>query len=144
MLRADSLVTAMERGDFYASTGVELIDVRHDGGRVALSIRAEPGVSYRTQFIGTRAGYDSTSREVRDTAGVPVTRRYSSDVGAVLAEGAGTRPTYTLRGDELYVRARVISSTIKANPSYAGEVEMAWTQPVAPSRRAAAGRPGMR
>jgi hypothetical protein len=37
-----------------------------------------------------------------------------------------------MRGDELYVRARVVSSKPKANPAYAGEVEMAWTQPVRP------------
>ena len=144
VLRADSLVAAMERGDFYASTGVELIDVRRDGQRLALSIRAEPGVTYRTQFIGTRIGYDTTSREVRDSAGVPLTRRYSADVGAVLAEVAGPLPSYTLRGDELYVRSRVLSSKVKANSSYAGEVEMAWTQPIARARRAAAPGRGMR
>jgi hypothetical protein len=37
-----------------------------------------------------------------------------------------------MRGDEIYVRARVVSTKAKANPSYDGEVEMAWTQPVQP------------
>jgi hypothetical protein len=134
VLAPDSLVVAMERGDFYASTGVELADVRLEGGRLSLSIRAEPGITYRTQFVGTRAGYDTTSHEVRDSAGARLTRRYSADVGAVLAEVAGPVASYTLRADELYVRSRVISSKPKANPSYAGEVEMAWTQPITPSR----------
>jgi hypothetical protein len=123
---------AMQRGDFYASNGVELADVRRDGNRMALTIAGAPGVAYTTQFIGTRRGWDTTTVAVRDSAGRPVTRGYSHDVGAVLAEVTGTSPSYTLRGDELYVRARVVSSQAKPNPSYPGEVEMAWTQPVRP------------
>jgi hypothetical protein len=37
-----------------------------------------------------------------------------------------------LRGDELYVRARVASSRRKANGYLPNEMEMAWTQPVRP------------
>ena len=36
--------------------------------------------------------------------------------------------------DELYVRAKVISSRTKENPYRAGEVEVAWTQPVVLNR----------
>ena len=66
-------------------------------------------------------------------AGAKKTRphhRYSKDVGAVLAEVQGPTATYTLRGDEIYVRARVISSKAKVNGSVADEYEMAWTQPL--------------
>ena len=131
-LVADTLMAAMKRGEFYASTGVVLDDVRRVGSRIALTIRAEPGVMYTTQFVGTRRGYDTTSTPVTDTAGRALTRRYSRDVGAVLSEARGASPSYLMRGDELYVRARIISSKPKANPSYAGEVEMAWIQPVRP------------
>jgi hypothetical protein len=136
-LQADSLMAAMQRGDFYASNGVELTDVRRDGNRLALTIAGAPGVTYTTQFIGTRRGWDTTTVALRDSAGRPVTRRYSGDVGAVLAEARGTTPSYTMRGDELYVRARVVSSRAKPNASYSGEMEMAWTQPV-PNYRASA------
>ena len=131
-LDADSLMAAMQRGDFYASTGVELSDVRHDAGSVTLSIVPSRGVTYTTQFLGTRRGWDTTSVAVRDSAGRAVTRRYSRDVGAVLAEVRGTTATYRFRGDELYVRARVVSSKAKVNGSLPREVEMAWTQPVRP------------
>jgi hypothetical protein len=131
-LAADSLMRAMERGDFYASTGVGLSELRREGQRLTLRIRADAGVSYVTQFIGTRRGYDTASVAMHDSAGVPVTRRYSTDVGAVLSEVRGTTASYTMRGDEIYVRARITSSKAKGNPSYAGEVEMAWTQPVQP------------
>ena len=130
VLAADSLVAAMERGDFYASNGVELSDVRRTRSSLSLVIRPEPGTTYVTQFIGTRVGYDTTSQAVRDSAGATLTRRYSEDVGQILAEATGLSPRYSFQGDELYVRARVVSSTAKANPSYEGEVEMAWVQPV--------------
>ena len=131
-LNADTLMEAMQRGEFYASSGVELADVRRDGRRLSLEIVGAPGVTYTTQFIGTRRGWDTTSVAMRDSAGRAVTRRYSADVGAVLVEVPGASPSYTMRGDELYVRARVVSSRRKPNASYPGELEMAWTQPVRP------------
>jgi hypothetical protein len=131
-LAPDALMSAMERGEFYASTGVTLSDLRREGSRLTLAIRGEPGVSYTTQFIGTRRGYDTASLAMQDTTGAPVTRRYSSELGAVLAEVHGTTASYTMRGDEIYVRARITSSRAKANFSYGGEMEMAWTQPVQP------------
>ena len=62
----------------------------------------------------------------------PVTRYYSGDIGTVLAEVPGLQPHYTFRGDEIYVRAKVISSKAKRNPYAAGELEVAWIQPVIP------------
>ena len=131
-LAADSLMRAMERGDFYASTGVTLSELRRQGQRLTVAIMGDAGVSYTTQFIGTRRGYDTTSVARHDSAGTPITRRYSNEVGAVLSEVRGTSASYTMRGDEVYVRARVVSTKPKVNPSYAGEMEMAWTQPVQP------------
>jgi hypothetical protein len=59
-----------------------------------------------------------------------VTRVYSSDIGQVFADAGGLAPSYTLKGNELYVRAKVISSKPKANPYAKGEHEVAWTQPL--------------
>ena len=47
----------------------------------------------------------------------------------VRAEVAGPVAEYRLSGDEMYVRAKVISSKLKENPYREGEVETAWTQP---------------
>lgn len=133
-LDASEIITSLDRGDFYASTGVVIDDVRFEDGVLALAIRAQPGVEYRTRFIGTRIAHDTASVARTDSAGIPVTRKYSRDVGAVLAESRDLAPSYRLRGDELYVRAVVISSRRKSNASYAGEMEMAWVQPIAPGR----------
>ena len=127
----------MEDGDFYASTGVTLADVRRAPGRLAVEIQPEPGVTYVTKFIGTRRGFDRSSTELTPPetkkGGVRTVphRRYSQDVGAVLAEVSGTRAEYAFKGDEIYVRAKVVSSKAKVNGSVAGEFETAWVQPVA-------------
>ncbi len=65
-----------------------------------------------------------------------VSLEYSSDVGQVLHQVEGSRAMYTLRGDEIHVRAKIVSTRLQPNPAYADDVEMAWTQPV--------GSPGLR
>ena len=42
----------------------------------------------------------------------------------------GPEPAYHFQGDELYVRAKVLSTRLKANPYREGEYESAWVQPV--------------
>ena len=139
MVRADfltpeSIVHAMEAGDFYGTSGVVLHDVKRETNRLAVAIAAEPGVTYVTQFIGTRKGYDPASEIIPAAPGVAAKtrphRRYARDIGAVLAEVRGAAAAYTLRDDDIYVRAKIISSKPKVNGSVAGEFETAWTQPV--------------
>jgi hypothetical protein len=69
---------------------------------------------------------------VADEEGNPLrtTRRYSDDVGAVLKTVEGAAGAYEFKGDELYVRARVTSTTLHPNPSEPGEFERAWCQPI--------------
>ena len=132
-LSAPALIKAMEAGDFYASSGVVINDIRRDKKRLALDLQAEPGVEYLTQFIGTRKGYDRSSQPVmKDGKELTVTRKYSDEIGAVLAEVPGNSPAYRLKGDEIYVRAKVISSRLKENGTYPEEKEMAWVQPLIP------------
>ncbi len=129
-LSADTIVAAMEAGRFYGSTGVVLKDVTSSDSRLAFRIVGEPDVTYVTQFIGTRRGFDESVSDVYDIEGLPVTRRYSADIGVVLAEVNGLDPVYEFHGDEIYVRARVRSSKPVDNPVHTGEVQMAWVQPV--------------
>jgi hypothetical protein len=99
MVRAASLepgaiLAAMERGDFYSSTGVELREVAADARTMRVEVRTTSFSRYRIQFIGSG--------------------------GRVLSEVVGPVATYTFRGDEGYVRAKVIESN----------GDLAWTQPV--------------
>jgi hypothetical protein len=128
-LTPDAIIAAMEAGDFYASTGVTVDAIVVEPDRMALRIAGEPGVSYVTEFVGTRIGYDTTRHALPDVAGRPVTRRYGGDIGMVLMEVSGLDPSYAFTGDEIYVRARIRSSKPVENPVRAGELQMAWTQP---------------
>ncbi len=134
-LEANALVAAMQRGDFYGSTGITLKDVRANGKSLGVSIAGEAGVNYTTQYIGTRKGFDTSTKPQLDADGKPLPRSsllYSDDIGTVLHETTDLESTYTFTGDELYVRARVVSDVLQDNPHEAGDYEMAWVQPVLP------------
>jgi len=141
-LTPEHILKAIKAGDCYASSGVTLADVRYDREKRLLSLAIEPvpGVTYKTQFIGTLRSTDTTSQPTLDASGQPpkdkkgkplrVSRRYSSEIGKVLAEVDGLAPQYRLQGNELYVRAVVIASVPPADPSFPGQKQQAWTQPV--------------
>jgi len=134
-LTAESIIKAMESGDFYASTGVVLKDVTFDGKKLKVMVAPEKGCSYTTRFIGTVYGYEPTSRPVLDPNGAEIraTRIYTERLGEILAEVKGTSASYTIRGNEIYVRAKVTSTKLKQNPSFTGQFESAWVQPVVPA-----------
>jgi hypothetical protein len=127
-----AIIAAMERGAFYASTGVRLARVAGSPKGIEVQVAAEEGVDYTIDFIGTRAGFDPTSEAVIDEKGKPIrtTRRYSNDIGRVLESSTGAKAQYTFDDDDLYVRARVTSTKKHPNPSVPDEYERAWCQPV--------------
>ena len=93
-LTREAIRKAFDSGDFYSSTGVTLSDVRRDGNTVRVRIEPERGdnAKYSTFFIGER--------------------------GRLLARERGLESAYSLKPEEKYVRARVVSS----------RGESAWTQ----------------
>jgi predicted metal-dependent phosphoesterase TrpH len=135
-LEPETLIRAIKAGDFYASSGVTLRDFGYDAATKRLQVEIEPksGVTYKTQFIGTKIGFNPKSRPRggKDKKGKPLrsTRQYSHDVGVVLATVEGPTPSYQLTGKELYVRAVVTSSEAPDDPSFDGQFQQAWTQPV--------------
>ena len=114
-LSGDAIVEAMQWGNFYASTGVTLNAVTFDraSGKLSLEIAPNGDESFTTQFIGTRRGDESSAEKV----------------GIVLASETGLNPSYTMTGEEWYVRATVISNKAHPNPSHKDQVKKAWTQP---------------
>lgn len=133
-LTPESIIASMEAGDFYATTGVDFEEIQHEDNRLSVVVDTEPDVDYTIQFIGTPATVDTTSRPVTGEDGEPLrtTRRYTDEIGAVLKEVEGPEAHYDLTGDELYVRAKIISSKPHPNPFAEGDPEVAWTQPVRP------------
>lgn len=132
-LSPESIVDAMQRGDFYASSGVELKDVRFDAATQTLSIEIQPqgDAKFTTQFIGTPVDFNPTTTPSTDKDGktVPGTLDYSQDVGKVFATADGLSVSYQLTGSELFVRATVTSDQAPVNPTLESPWQKAWTQP---------------
>ncbi len=93
-LTSSAILSAIDDGNFYASTGVELIDYKADRSEVSIKIKATNFSKYRVQFIGSG--------------------------GKVLQESLEPTAVYKVKGNEGYVRVKVLESNGK----------IAWTQPV--------------
>ncbi len=93
-LTAGALLEAMEEGDFYASTGVEIEKFQVDEDGMSIMIKVSGPTKFRTQFIG------------KD--------------GKVFKEDISNPATYQFKGNEMYIRAKILDSN--------GRV--AWIQPV--------------
>jgi hypothetical protein len=137
-LTPEAILDAMDRGDFYASTGVILSDIRRQGNTIRVEIEPKPGVGYLTEYIGTRRGFDPSSKPTLDATGKEIpntTRTYSRQIGEVLASSEDISSSYTFSGDELYVRVR-ITSTARMVDRIKGKVlldrQRAWGQPMVP------------
>lgn len=132
-LEPNALVEGILAGRFYASCGVHLDSIEADEKQYVVDIQAEPGVTYTTQFIGTRKGFDQTTQPILGEDGKPLPNgalSYSDDIGVVLSETTADPAVYTFQGDEIYVRAKVISSKVMAEPFKEGDVAAAWCQPI--------------
>jgi hypothetical protein len=131
-LTPDHVLGAINRGDFYGSSSVELKDIQTDERGIGVEIAPAEGTSYNTRFVGTRRGADLSSTPILDAQekALRTTRRYGGEVGAVLAEVEGLSPFYAFAGDELYVRAIICSDVAHPNPTAPGDMQKAWVQPV--------------
>jgi len=99
MVRSDcltpiSIVKAIEQGDFYASTGVEIKEFQAKKEGLSITIKESGTVKFHTQFIGKN--------------------------GRVFKEDFSNSATYRFKGDEVYIRAKIMDSNGR----------IAWTQPV--------------
>jgi len=114
MVRTDSLnpksiIKAMETGDFYASTGVELEAIAFDHNVLSVEIKEEPGVTYTITFKGCKKGKSSPEEfEVVE----------------------GTKASFKLTNEVLFVRCKITSSKLQDNHIEDLIYETAWTQPV--------------
>jgi hypothetical protein len=93
-LSVKAIVNALKAGHFYASTRLELKSLEISRQGIAMKIDPWNTMHYYTHFIGKG--------------------------GKLLAEVDGPEPSYSFKGNEGYVRARLMCS----------DKHMAWTQPV--------------
>jgi hypothetical protein len=106
-LSVPALIEAMNRGDFYASTGVVLR-------------------SYEVSTSAIRIGLSDQTRDLGWSVAGANPQLYRTDFigkgGQVLKHDETLDPLYEFTGKELYVRAKITNS----------DGEIAWTQPVFP------------
>ncbi|MCG3772911.1 MAG: hypothetical protein JW384_04135 [Nitrosomonadaceae bacterium] len=138
-LTPNKITDAIKHGDFYNSTGVTLKNLEITPEGIEIEIEPQSGVEYRVEFIGTLQNADLQGHEEANAPHEHESSldhlhnsiiRYSADIGKVLNEVNGTKASYKVRGNEIYVRARITSTKLHANPYADGDVEMAWTQPL--------------
>ena len=84
-LRVQDILSSLMKGDFYCSNGIIINDIKADKKEYSLSIKQQNDEKYSTFFIGKN--------------------------GNILKEVYGNEPVYKFKGDELYVRAKVASTT---------------------------------
>ena len=83
-LTAESILSALAAGDFYASTGVELSEIQATPQRLTVTVKAQDYAKYTIHFIGQG--------------------------GRVLKETSASPAVYDITGGEGYVRAKILDS----------------------------------
>lgn len=130
-LRSSSLLDAMQRGDFYASTGVRLKRLDYDRRTRVLSVAVEPepDTTYTTEFVVTKTTATPLDLDPNDRWDGPM-------VGVVAASISGLESRYALTEADAFVRATITASKRPENPiesDYTGDatqLKQAFTQPV--------------
>ena len=125
-LSAPFIIEAMEKGDFYSSSGVSLSSIQTTKESFSFKISTEKGVTYKTWFVGTRNNFKNSKDVAKRNSLDPS----AAGIGEILGQTDSIEPKYNFKGDELYVRAHVVSSKKKTNPYSSGEQEQAWLQPI--------------
>ncbi|MEI9919332.1 MAG: histidinol-phosphatase [Bacteroidota bacterium] len=104
-----ALITALESGDFYASTGVVLREMFVKNNIMHVEVEPDRDIFYNIDFIGVRKGETKSK---------------------VLASFPGPKGQFEITKDYLFVRAKVTSTKKRTNPIAEDENEAAWIQPV--------------
>lgn len=108
-LTAPSLISAMESGQFYATTGVILKELEFDQNRLSVEVVQEEGITYGISFIGNKKGQSNTEE---------------------LKFVNGSKADFELTDDIIFVRCQITSSKLQSNPIENMLYEKAWIQPI--------------
>ena len=148
-LTADALLAAMKAGDFAACEGVQPEDFSFDAGTGTLSVAVAgaPRQCRTIQFIVTKKDFSETPvgtfevmpEDAREADRPKTLRRVNiydpKKIGVVAKSASGgvgeaVRASYTLKPDDLYVRARILAPARPAVTAFLHpHNHVAWTQP---------------
>ena len=137
VVRAEKLETALllaaiREGDMYASSGLDFDDISFDGKTLAVKINVHEEGNYKIEFIGTKKDYDPVCKtfqtEATKTSYARTIEQYSDQIGICLDTVEGTEGSYTLKPDDLYVRAKITKIGGKKEAGWRDNPG-AWSQP---------------
>ena len=107
-LETSSLIEAMEKGDFYASTGITIKKYVVTKNQIRVEVEPEQGVHYEILFLGYKDGGEAVE---------------------ILEIIEDTKGSYTFQDNDLFVRVKITSDALKESPPNTQETKKAWTQP---------------
>lgn len=145
-LTQDAILEAISRGDFYASSELDLDDVSFDAATGTLTVSATPSLfeKLKISFITTKKGVSAEpvsylelptkERKTLPSRKIPL---YGEGVGATVkvvqgSTGQALKVSYTLKSDDLYVRAKIESNAqtqFRRAEQFHVRHPTAWTQP---------------
>ncbi|MDO5310222.1 MAG: twin-arginine translocation signal domain-containing protein [Planctomycetia bacterium] len=139
-LEVESLFDAMNRGRSYVSTGLSFQEISFDGKTLAVKLDPTLEGQYRIEFYGVKKDYDQTVKYVETTDGtreIPThtVECWSPEISKVLDATDRLEGSYTLKSDDLFVRAkayRVGAGNVSHGATTAPTLlaaDAAWTQP---------------
>lgn len=108
-LETNNIITQMEAGNFYSSSGIYLKSLVSDNKGISIEIDPEPNIEYGIHFIGYKKGDDNT-------------KNFKSI--------EGKKAKYIFEKDDVFVRVKIVSTALMPNPYEDGETKKAWTQPL--------------
>lgn len=108
-LETNNIITQMEAGNFYSSSGIYLKSLVSDNKGISIEIDPEPNIEYGIHFIGYKKGDDNT-------------KNFKSI--------EGKKAKYIFEKDDVFVRVKIVSTALMPNPYKDGETKKAWTQPL--------------
>lgn len=129
----EGIADALNRGEYYPSTGVLLDSIRMDGRTLQVKIKAEKGIHYTIVFLSTKRDFDATIqyREIAGTERHPPRKIpfFLGDFGRIVKSVEGTEGSCNLEQSDLYLRAVVLSDRpTTMNRPYFPAFQCAWTQ----------------
>lgn len=108
-LEAGALIEAMEKGNFYASSGVYLKKLHSTNKAIYIEVESEEQTSYEIEFLGYQKDKDALQ---------------------LLKKVNGTTAEYTFGKADVFVRAKITATnSLEKEPLLAGSMQ-AWTQPI--------------
>lgn len=95
-LTVSNIIAALQRGDFYASTGVELRELRYEGSTIHLAIHQDEAMGYLTEYISNNGRLLHSTKALSSSFELPQDKSYTYIRARITAHSGATAWTQPL------------------------------------------------